>query len=339
MESCVVVGLGSMGRRRIRCLLRLGFSPDQIIGVDLLESRRVLSSDCFGVRVLPYLSDVFNVQSSLTFAIISTPPDAHSGPAHDLINLNIPVFIEADVLKNEVEKILNSSPRAPNLCYPSCSMRFFSGPRLIKEYVEGETLGRPINWIFHSTGYLPDWHPWESIHDYYVSNFATSGVREIVPFEFSWISWIFGDVNHVSATIHKALDLGADINDLYQVIVEFDSGVHGALCVDTVGRLGGRSFRLNLSEGSIFWDSHRNVLEIYSVSGRSEQIDLGSGNVMHNEESIYDYPYVLEIEHFLSFVRGQSVQSLTLEDSIGLLDILDCIESSAKLGKSVMLGN
>ena len=39
--------------------------------------------------------------------------------------------------------------------------------------------------VYHSGQYLPDWHPWESYKDFYVSNPATGARREIVPFELS----------------------------------------------------------------------------------------------------------------------------------------------------------
>lgn len=70
----LIVGLGSMGKRRIRCLKSLGH--ENIIGFDLKQSRRKEAEEKYGIETI---SDVnkpdFNDIDAL---IISTPPDIHN---------------------------------------------------------------------------------------------------------------------------------------------------------------------------------------------------------------------------------------------------------------------
>lgn len=47
--KAVVIGLGSMGKRRIRCLQAIG--GVEIIGVDLREDRRLEAQTLYGIKV------------------------------------------------------------------------------------------------------------------------------------------------------------------------------------------------------------------------------------------------------------------------------------------------
>ena len=61
------------------------------------------------------------------------------------------------------------------------------GPRRIKQVVAAVAVGRPLAFTYQVGQYLPDWHPWESYKDFYVSKRATGAYREIVPFELAWL--------------------------------------------------------------------------------------------------------------------------------------------------------
>ena len=67
------VGLGSMGKRRIRCLKKLGF--DDILAFDLSAERRNEAKEKYGVAIIDSLKKID--LSEIGAMIISTPPDKH----------------------------------------------------------------------------------------------------------------------------------------------------------------------------------------------------------------------------------------------------------------------
>lgn len=69
----LVIGLGSMGRRRIRRLLRLGFK--EVIGFDTKESRRIEVREKHGIAIADNWQAVRSMPVDAW--IISTPPDTH----------------------------------------------------------------------------------------------------------------------------------------------------------------------------------------------------------------------------------------------------------------------
>ena len=52
-------------------------------------------------------------------------------------------------------------------------MRYYFGPRRIKELLKAGAVGRPLTFTYQSGQYLPDWHPWESYKEFYVSKRET----------------------------------------------------------------------------------------------------------------------------------------------------------------------
>ena len=179
-----VIGLGSMGKRRVRCLLELGYRPDEIYGFDNRGDRRVETVNRYGIRVIDTMEG-FNFRSVDAF-IVSLPPDKHKIGVDIAVKYQKPVFVEASVILSETELIREVGKDI--FIAPSCTFVFHPMIKEIKRIVNSEKYGKVCNFSYHSGQYLPDWHPWEDVKDFYVSNRLTGGAREIVPYELTWIT-------------------------------------------------------------------------------------------------------------------------------------------------------
>ena len=71
INEAIVIGLGSMGKRRIRCLLALDIK--KIIGVDVREDRRLEVEEKYGIMVCKSY-DEYLLDNKPSIAIISLPP-------------------------------------------------------------------------------------------------------------------------------------------------------------------------------------------------------------------------------------------------------------------------
>ena len=186
LKVCVV-GLGSMGKRRIRCLLALNYT--NIYAYDPREDRVQEAIRLYNVKA----EKIENIDKH-DIIIISTPPDKHL----DYIKLskksNIPCFVEASVLLEDTLLAIESEGDN-SLVHPSCTFNFHPLIKQLRVIIESKSLGYVTNFSYHSGQYLPDWHPWEKITDFYVGKKNTGGAREIVPFELTWIYNTFGVPN------------------------------------------------------------------------------------------------------------------------------------------------
>ncbi|HAT1942836.1 TPA: Gfo/Idh/MocA family oxidoreductase [Legionella pneumophila] len=328
----LVIGLGSMGKRRIRCLMANGVPSTNIIGYDIKSERRAEVEDRYQVDTTPDFNSL--KLNDFQAVIISTPPDLHMEYALQAAKVSIPMFIEASVVDEGIESLYQLSEKNNVLIYPSCTMKYFQGPKLIKELINSNAIGQVYTWQYQSGQYLPDWHPWERIQDYYVSNRITGGCREIVPFELVWLVDLFGNLTELSAIKSKLSDINADIDDVYLLQVKHKSGILGQLLVDVVSRVPVRAIRITGSEGTIEWDDGQKIIRHFTKkTNKWQTIKLSLGSV-EKEYINPEEPYISEIRDFLTSVEHKSQPHYTLQDDYEMLQILKKAEISSMTGKN-----
>lgn len=323
--KALVIGLGSMGRRRIRCLQALGVAA--ICGFDARADRREAAAREYGVETRESLAatDI----SQFDAVVISTPPDQHHGYIGWAIDAGRPCFVEASVIADPLPALLARARRQNVLVAPSCTLRFHPAIRDIKEVVASGRYGRVCNFSYHCGQYLPDWHPWEKVSDYYVSNPATGGAREIVPFELTWLVDALGWPCKATGVRLKTTDVGADIDDTYVAVLQFP-GFAGSLVVDVVARKAVRRLTLNLERASLSWDWDEGVVRVYeAASGRTIEFHQpAAGAHAGYHQNIGEAMYIAEIGSFLAAAAGGASFPHSLEDDIRVLDLLKSIENA-----------
>lgn len=324
----LVIGLGSMGKRRVRNLARLGFSD--ITGYDPRPDRRAEAAEKYGIATVSNWTAAERL--SVDAWIVSTPPDTHLDYGFRAVARGVAFFTEANVPDPRVPEMMRELKRSGLVGAPSNTMRYYAGPKKIAEIVRAGTIGLPLAFTYQTGQYLPDWHPWESYKDFYVAKRATGACREIVPFELAWLVDIFGPVESLSCHKAKLTDLDADIDDIYQLLLRFECGVLGHLMVDVIARPAVRLFRLNGSEGTVEWDHGANRARVWTAAtGRWSDISLSAGTVekgyIHAEE-----PYVDEIADFVAAVKGERPWPYPFAEDEKVLDLLLRAEASDATG-------
>jgi Predicted dehydrogenases and related proteins len=326
MEKFLVVGLGSMGKRRIRCLLTMGKKKQQIVGLDLRKDRCEEVESTY--EVVTY-SDASKIDfTDIKAVIVSLPPDKHFVGAKLAIDHNLPVFIEASVLLDDVKNIINYNDKKVFIA-PSYTMAFHPMIKIMKNIIKSERYGKICNFSYHCGQYLPDWHPWEKVTDFYVGNRITGGAREIVPFELTWIVNMLGFPSEIKGYFRKTMDLGCDIEDTYVCNMVYESFV-GSMVVDVVARYAIRNLIINLERGQVQWNWDEKKIKLY---------DAQNGNWIYIEQpitvhqtnynvNINENMYVEELTAFLEGVNDHSKYDNNLEKDLLVLQLLCDIENS-----------
>ncbi|PRM96149.1 Gfo/Idh/MocA family protein [Aliarcobacter cryaerophilus] len=326
----LVIGLGSMGKRRVRNLIALGHK-DNIAGFDLREDRRIEAKK-YEIDIFDDFEKAMNEFKPNAF-LISTPPNLHMHYAYIAEQNDIHCFIEASVV--DAEKILELSNRIKNkkiLMAPSCTMRYYPMPTKIKELINNRIIGKVLNYNYQTGQYLTDWHPWEKIEDFYVSNPDTGGCREIVPFELTWLNDIFGNSKPLACVRKKLTNINADIDDIYHCILEYPNNIIGNLTVEVVSRpKATREIRILGTEGEIVYSADNNELKYINLQMNDwERINFDIGTV----ESGYinpEEPYINEVKAYIDAIEKvlngeNSTYPNTLEDDYKILQTLYKLE-------------
>lgn len=322
--KALVIGLGSMGRRRVRCLQQLGVKA--IAGHDPRADRRERAAQEYGIELRAQLAAAdlrdFDV------VVISTPPDAHHTAIAWAIDAGKPSFVEASVIRDPLPALDQRARAKGVLVAPSCTLRFHSAIRDITQIVRSGRYGKVCNFSYHCGQYLPDWHPWEKVSDYYVSNPATGGAREIVPFELTWMVDAFGWPRHVQGTKLRTTDVGAPIDDTYAALLSFD-GFVGSIVVDVVARQAVRKLTLNFERASLAWDWDSGTVHVYEADA-NRSIALHQPKAAAHagyHQNIGEAMYIAEVDSFLAAARGEGAFPHTLQDDIRVLSLLEQIEA------------
>jgi predicted dehydrogenase len=326
----LVIGLGSMGKRRVRNLKALGL--ESVAGLDMRTDRRQESIDKYGIPVFDDLKTAMQTFGPQVF-VISTPPDIHMHYAYYAFERGISCFIEASVVdRDKIRKLAQLVKNTDIIMAPSCTMRYYSGPKIIKELLQANAIGKVLNVNYHTGQYLPDWHPWEKIEEFYVSNRETGGAREIVPFELTWLNNIFGKAEALGCVKAKLTDISADIDDIYHCLLRYNGNVLMNLTVEVISRpKATREMRILGSEGELIFSADANCVRYINTSLEDwKEYKFDSGTV-ENQYINPEEPYIAEMKDFVAAVmaKNQTLYPNTLEEDFDILQTLHFLEKLA----------
>ena len=322
------VGLGSMGKRRIRCLKALG--QHDIVAFDSREDRRAEATRLYGVSTV----DDFErgLAESVDAVLISTPPDAHYPFVKAALQAGKHTFCEANIVTEGADELAAIAAQHKIVAAPSATMRFHPlYQHLRRLIIDEQAIGKPLLMNFHMGNYILDWHPWEGL-DFYAGRKSTGACREMVPFEFEWMQWIFGSVESVQCTYGRHLDLPTDMDDAYAIVARFASGLLATVMVDVVARYAIRQGRVVSQAGSLDWDFETQKVRHYDGAQQAWREHKAAGRGFNIEEM-----YVAEIDSFLKACRGEGEWTHGYAHDKELGRILLACERSSETGQRVRL--
>ena len=317
-----------MGKRRVRNLQANNIKD--IHGFDLRGDRRKEASDSYGITTHSAFATA--IQQKFDALIISVPPDKHDIYIQNAIELRVPAFIEASVLDTDFDKLILRAKKEKVLLCPSCTLWYHPAIKKVVEIVKSGALGTISNIIYHSGQYLPDWHTYEAVSEYYVSNKSTGGAREIVPFELTWLTKLLGFPKRLTGFYKKTIQIeGAEkIDDTYNALMDYDGFILN-LTVDVVSRYATRRLVINGDRKQLVWNWDENEIKVYDPGKESWDIipyQTLTSQAGYNK-NITEQMYIEEIESFLAAINHEREFPNTMEHDHKVLKLLYSIEKSS----------
>lgn len=318
----LVVGLGSMGRRRVRDLVAA--RRGAVGGVDAREDRREQAAAAYGIQTFASFDEALKRRPSIV--VISTPPDRHLDLARLATESGAHVFIELNIVDEDLAALDALSRQKGVVVAPSATMRFHDSITRLRATVASGALGRPCSYTHSYSHWLPLWHPWEDYRTFFASKRATGACREIAPLELNWLAEIFGPVTSVCGFARKLSKLDSDIDDCYHGLFEHASGVVGHLEIDVIGKLRRRAFRLVAEEGIVEWTMGEAV-RIYHASERR-------WDEYPESTDAYETMYKTELSAFLEATEGKRDWPHPLGRDSELVSLVRAWEASDREGQA-----
>ncbi|MBE3142422.1 MAG: Gfo/Idh/MocA family oxidoreductase [Planctomycetes bacterium] len=329
----LVIGLGSMGKRRVRNLRCLG--EKDVIGFDLKEDTRKESEEKYNIKTFRDIDKAMAENPDVL--VISTPPNHHIEYELLAVKNKKHFFCEAGIFTEKVDEVKMLAEKNHLVAAPSCTFRFNSSVKKIKELVEKKRIGKLIAMTYHMGQYLPDWHPWEDITDFYVGQKETAATREMVPFELEWLTWIMGEIKEISCIRGKVSNLEADIDDVYQLIFRFDNNAIGNLLIEVVSRTPLRILRIIGEGGTIVWDWLDDTVRLYEAKTKKWKDFKEEKGFKEKGYLAKENMYIEEIRNFVNAIKGKEKYIYTINDDMKILYLLRAAEKAANDKKHIIM--
>ncbi len=319
--NIVVIGLGSMGKRRIRLLQEI--YPDCIIiGVDGRKDRCYEAQKLYNIKCINSLN---MINDEIDCAFICTSPLSHASIITECLCKKWNVFTELNLVADGYEK--NIQLARENNCTLFLSSTFLYREEIC--YIRSNiSYNKKWNYIYHIGQYLPDWHPWENYKDFFLGDKRTNGCREILAIELPWIIKTFGDIIDFNVIVDKMTNLDIAYNDMYSIQFKHVNGNKGTLVVDVVSPCATRKLEV-YSEGQYFsWNGTPESLMEYNPDERRTNIVRLQECTVHKEgyqNFIVENAYKNEIVDFFDVVSKRKNPQYCFEDDLKVLRLIDSL--------------
>lgn len=315
----VVIGLGSMGKRRIR-LIKDMYPKYEIVGVDGREDRRAEASTMFGVKCY---SSVKDINEQIKCAFICTSPLSHSSIISDCLKSGWHVFTELNLVSDRYYENMELAKESNLTLFLSSTFFYREETKYISSRISKD---KKWNYIYHIGQYLPDWHPWENYKDFFIGDKRTNGCREIMAIELPWLTGAFGVIESTQSVSDKMTELRIGFNDNYMVFVKHANGNKGILVVDVVSPVAVRKLEAYSENAYIAWNGTPDSIVEYNADAKKLEGVVLQEVAEHKEgysAFIVENAYKNEIREFFDVVQGQTKPLYGFEQDKKILEIID----------------
>lgn len=322
----LIVGLGSMGRRRAR-LIKGVDAQAKISCVDFAPARR---QEAQSLGITPYESIAAAVAANhFDAAFVCTAPITHADVISELLDTGLPVFTELNLVDDRYDELVEKAKAKGLPLFLSSTMLYRAETQYIKREVQA--FEKPVNYIYHIGQYLPDWHPWENYKNFFVGDKRTGGVREIFGVDLPWLLDAFGPVTHVYAEKDKISDLEIDYPDSYFVTLRHENGTKGLLAVDVVSPKAVRNFEV-FGEGlHLFWEGNPKALFRFDHDSGEKEFVNTYKSFEHDprySDNIVENAYTDEITNFFGMLEGTQTPRWSFEKDKKVIELIERIEEA-----------
>jgi predicted dehydrogenase len=355
----LVVGGGSMGRRRLRDLCHLCPGNVSLLEADPKRSQDVAAR--YGLTAYTTLEDALAAKPDAM--VISTPPAMHERFVREAVRRGIHIFCELPfVMGAGALAEIAAQPGAAKLVLGvSGTIRFYPPYSLIHQLLREGRIGKPLYLEYSLGNYIADWHPYEDYRKFYASDMALGGAgMDMILHELAPIQWWLGKIAAVSARLSKVSSLEIKGPDNHDMLLTFENGCRGFFHHDIIERgTIGRHIRIVGESGTIEWNQNQPAIRLFSADGnKSEELGFekspdwraavaaseemrailakqaaASGAIPSSGAGDYSYEsnYLREMRHFVEAVAGtHPYTTATVPEELQTLRVFDAVVASSK---------
>lgn len=316
-----IVGLGSIGKRHVRCLRQLGYE-------DIIALRTKKGT----TKTLPvefnYTKEVFDVDdfysNNLDGVIISNPTSLHIETIKIPLEKKIPIFLEKP-LADSLEQLREIEDYDVTNVMVGFCWRYNEIINIAKRFIASGKLGRIYKANLYRGQFLPSWHSYADYRkEYYARKDLGGGAIRTLSHEIDLMHYFFGDPKELCASVEKISDLEIDVDDNVYMICKMAN--HSLVSIEL------DYFNPVLTIRGIVFGSEGTVEYSFSKSNVTfTDYDGKIGIVYENANLDWNKMYIDQMKNFVNFIRNKEGLCCTFEDGVNVMKVIKAAEESTKL--------
>ncbi len=326
----LIIGGGSMGKRRMRCLLAHGARTGQIRLIDPRADRR---AEC---------QARYNVESFEDFAaawawdphvvIVSTPTKYHMRYCLEAASAGKDFFCEialSDRLEG-AEELLRLAAEYKLVAALGINNPCHAVLRQAKTWLLDESFGAPLTYQMAFGNYLPNWHPWEAYQDFY----DETQIMGVIAQELGTLYSLLGArVCEIYAQSRHSGALDIEGPDNLQILARTAAGAAVTMQLDLLQDRQVYEYRIVSARGVIEVKllPYPRARRYLNASGKYEEMLPPAGYS-------FEQAYIDEFGIFLAALDSRREWYHPLRDGVQILHCLNAVKRSSSTGQRIALG-
>lgn len=306
----LICGLGSVGKRHLCNLLKLGYKKKDIIMFRSYKGQK--KSNINGIKTFYNLDKALIEKPQV--AIISNPTHLHLKTAIKCAKKKMDIFIEKPLTNSrknlyQIQKIQKKNNNKIMIGY---MMRFHPIIKKIKNLLKKNYIGKVYHFKMHWGEFLPNWHKNENYKKSYAANKSMGGgVALTLSHDLDLSNYLFGKIKKCFKVKNNTKILKIRAEEIADFLLIHEKNVIGNIHLDYLQKKPER------------------FIKIYGTNGKLEMNYYNSSLVISkkNKESVLKFNkfqrnhlFIEEMKYFFKCIKQKINPRPGLNDSIYLLN-------------------
>jgi len=334
VDTVLVVGLGSIGKRHVE-IINQQFPQVKVVA---LRHRKYNDTEGSSQQMV---KQVFSLDEAILTnpqaAIIANPATKHIAVAKALASHGVHLMVEKPISDNSKDslELINICKENNVILMAAYNLRFLPSLSHFRQCIKSGLIGELLSVRSEVGQYLPSWRP-ES--DYRVGVSAQKdlggGVLLELSHEIDYLRWIFGEILWVQSHTSRQSDLEIDVNDSASIIMGMGNTIGESVIVslnmDFIRHDTTRRCYAIGEKGTLLWDAISGEVKVFL---QDEKI----WNVLFQSLPDRNYTYTQEIVSFFDSIESGGAPSVTGEDGLKVVEVIEAAEKSSFINSRVDL--
>ncbi|MDO8676924.1 MAG: Gfo/Idh/MocA family oxidoreductase [Candidatus Azambacteria bacterium] len=293
-HKILIVGVGSIGTRHLKNLLKLGYKNLAVCESDEKKLKAVAELSNFAL----YKNVKIALKKEMPDVVfVCNPTHLHVPTASLALDSGAHVFIEKPLSHNlvGVDALIKKAKTKKRIVMVACNFRFHFGIQKLKKALDGGKFGKPVLARIASGYYLPTARKNINYKKNYAAGTKGGGViLDSGAHVLNYLEYLFGKAKGFSSLKSLSGSLGIKSEEAAMLAFEHENKVISTAVMDYVSRKPINRIEVVMEKGLLTLDVNNNILRFDGGAQRS---------VLYKGNSDLNRMFIEEVKHFFRCVN------------------------------------